>query len=46
MQSARVAKSTDFKRKAPRFRAGLSWLTALGFQRLAANRISNLRLKM
>ncbi|MBR1168509.1 hypothetical protein [Bradyrhizobium liaoningense] len=26
---------TRFKRKAPRFRARLFWLTALGFQRLA-----------
>ncbi|WP_161497223.1 hypothetical protein [Bradyrhizobium nitroreducens] len=28
-----------FKRKTPRFRTGLFWLTALGFQRLAVSHL-------
>src|SRR5689334_18750312 len=34
------------QRKTPRFRTGLFWLTALGFQRLAASRTPNLKLKI
>ncbi|MBH5371491.1 hypothetical protein [Bradyrhizobium glycinis] len=33
------------KKKAPRFRARLFWLTALGFQRLADSHCLNLKLK-
>ncbi|WP_210203155.1 hypothetical protein [Bradyrhizobium sp. AC87j1] len=40
-----LAGSRCLQRKTPRFRTGLFWLTALGFQRLAASRISNLKLK-
>jgi DNA-binding transcriptional LysR family regulator len=33
------------KRKTPRFRTGPSWLTAMGFQRLAAGRVLELKVE-
>ncbi|MBR0983000.1 hypothetical protein [Bradyrhizobium liaoningense] len=39
-------KPAALKRKTPRLRTGLFWPTALGFQRLAASRIPNLKLKI
>ncbi|MET4115085.1 hypothetical protein ABIB90_002089 [Bradyrhizobium sp. JR4.1] len=33
------------KRKTPRFRAGSSWLAAMGFQRLAAGRVLELKVE-
>ncbi|MEZ2143782.1 hypothetical protein AAE026_16095 [Bradyrhizobium sp. DN5] len=43
---SRPAAQPRLTRKTPRFRTGLSWLTALGFQRLAANHACNVRLKI
>ncbi|WP_198033690.1 hypothetical protein [Bradyrhizobium sp. WSM2254] len=49
MRRASLAKgsaSEDEIEKTPHFRAGLSKLTAMGFQRLAVNLSSNLGLKI
>ncbi|MCS3759490.1 hypothetical protein [Bradyrhizobium centrosematis] len=45
-QKQALVKENPGQKKTPRFRAGLFWLTALGFQRLAASRSSNLKLKI
>jgi hypothetical protein len=43
---AKGSASEEEKEKTPRFRAGLSKLTAMGFQRLAVSRSANLGLKI